>query len=121
MLELDFCNTPENLKGEYLEMYEEIQSEIIRTTRFDENSDFSTTYLDRIDTTRNSKIKAEEKFPLSEQVYMIGKLFDGIECRILLDTGTTKSFISKSHYLPYKSLHPLPTFAFKMQRIQVGN
>ena len=53
------------------------QSEVISTTRFDENSDLSTTYLGRIDITRASKIKAEEKFPISEQGYMIGKLLDG--------------------------------------------
>ena len=56
---------------------------MISTTRFDENSDLSTTYLGRIDITRTSKIKAEEKFPISEQGYMIGKLLDGTECQIL--------------------------------------
>ena len=80
-------------------MYEGIQSEVIITTRFDENSDLHTTYLGRIDITRTSKIKAEEKFPIPEQGYMIGKLLDGTECQILLDTGASKSFVSKSHYL----------------------
>ena len=42
-------------------MYEGIQSEVIGINRFDENSDSSTTYLGRIDTTRASKIKAEEQ------------------------------------------------------------
>ena len=98
MLELDFGNSPEKLKGDYLDMYEGIQSEVIGTTRFDESSDFSTTYLGRIDIARSSKIKAEEKFPISEQGYMIGKLLDGTECQILLDTGASKSLVSKSHY-----------------------
>ena len=60
ILELDFGNTPEKLRGDYLNMYDGIQSEVIRTTRFDENSDLSTTYLGKIDITRASKIKAEE-------------------------------------------------------------
>ena len=30
--------------------------------------------------TRASKIKVEEKFPISEIGYMVGKLLDGIEC-----------------------------------------
>ena len=60
ILKLDFDNTPEKLKGEYLNIFEGIQSEIISTTSFDENSDLSTTYLGRIDTTGTSKIKAEE-------------------------------------------------------------
>ena len=71
-------------------MYEGIQSEVISTTRFHENTDLSTTCLGRIDITRTSKIEAEEKFPMSEQGYMIGKLLDGTECQILLDTGASK-------------------------------
>ena len=61
------------------------------TTNFDENSDLSTTYLGRIDITRLDKIKAKERFPISEQGYRVGNLLDGIECHILLDTGASKS------------------------------
>ena len=38
-----------------------------------------------------------------------------------LDTGASKSFMSKSFYMHCKSLHSLPKFASKTQRIQVGN
>ena len=62
MLELDFGDTPEKWKGEYLDVYEGIQLKILSTTRFDENSDLSTTYLGKVDTSKNSKIKAEESF-----------------------------------------------------------
>ena len=41
-------------------MYEGIQSEIVNTTRFDENSDLSTTYLGRSDRAKGDKLKAEE-------------------------------------------------------------
>ena len=41
-------------------MYVGVQSEVLSTTRFDKNSDLSTTYLGRIDMTKSSKIKAEE-------------------------------------------------------------
>ena len=80
-------------------MDEGIQPEVISTTRFDENSDLNTTYLGRIDTARASKIKAEEKIPISDQGYTVGKLLDRTECQILLDTGASKSFMSKSHYI----------------------
>ena len=56
-----------------------------------------------------------------KQGYTVGKLLDGTECQILLDTGAIKSFMSKSYYLHCKSLHSLPKFASKTQRIQVGN
>ena len=86
-------------------MHEGIQSEVLGTTRFDENSNLSTKYLDRVDTTTVSKIKVEERFPISEQGYTVGKLLDGMECQILLDMRASKSFMSKSHYLRCKSYH----------------
>ena len=51
----------------------------------------------------------------------MGKLLDGTECQILLNMGASKSFMSKSYYMCCTSLHSLPTFASKIQRIQVGN
>ena len=46
---------------------------------------------------------------------------DGTECQVLLDTGASKSFMSKSYYLHCRLLHSLPKFTSKTQRIQVGN
>ena len=53
--------TPEKLKEGYLDEYEGIQSEILSTTRFNENSGLSMTYLGRVKTTKTSKIKVELK------------------------------------------------------------
>ena len=44
---------------------------------------------------------------------MLGKLLDGTECQLLLDTGASKSFMSKSFYMHCKSLHSLPKFALE--------
>ena len=95
LVELDFGNMPHKLCEEYLDVYEGIQSEIVNTTRFDENSDLSATYLGRSDKTGNDKLKAEE----SEHGYTSSKLLDGTECQLLLDTGASKSFMSKSFYM----------------------
>ena len=51
----------------------------------------------------------------------MAKLLDGTECQILFDMGASKSFMSKSYYMHCKSLHSLPKFASKTQRIQVDN
>ena len=120
-IKLDFNDTPLFLCKENLDMYDGIQTEIVNTSRFNENPDLSTTYLGRSDKARNNKLKAEELFPISEHGYMSGKLLDGTECQLLLDTGMSKSFMSKSFYMQCKSLHFLPRFASKTQRIQVGN
>ena len=53
----------------------------------------------------------EEKFLITEQEDTVGKLLDGMECQILLDTGASKSFMSKLYFLHvnifthYQSLH----------------
>ena len=121
MAEIEFGPTPDVLKEEYLNVYKGIQSEIVNTTRFNGNSDLSTTYLGMSDRSKNDKFKAEKSFPISEEGYTLGKLLHGTECQLLLDRGASKSFMSKSFYMHCKSLHSLPKFAFKTQRIQVGN
>ena len=120
--EVDFGTTSQNLQDEYLDVYEGIQSDIVSPSRFDENSDIGTTCLGRIGQEESqNKLKAEESFPISENGYILGRLLDGMKCQLLLDTGASKSFMSKSYYMHCKSLHTLPKFAATMQRIQVGN
>ena len=66
--EVDFGTTSQNLQDEYLDVYEGIQSDIVSSSRFDENSDISTTYLGRIGQEESQdKLKAEESFPISEK------------------------------------------------------
>ena len=120
--ELDFGSIPQKLQEEYLDVYEGIQSDIVISSRFDENSDISTTYLGRIENMESQdKLKAEESFPISENNYTLGRLLDGTKCQLLLDTGASKSIMSKSFYMQCKSLQTLPKFTSTMQRIQVEN
>ena len=119
--ELDFGTTPQKFQEEYMDIYEGIHSEIVSSNRFDENSNLSTTYLGRVDKEQQHKLKAKKSFPISEHGYTSGRLLDGTECQLLLDTGASKSFMSKSFYMRCKSLHSLPKFASRTQKIQVGN
>ena len=120
-IDIDFGESPEVMKNSYMDVYDNIYAEVVMTSRFDENVDLITTYLGRVDMKRDEVIKAEERFPISEQGFVKGKLMNGEECQILLDTGESKLYMSKSYYLRCKSLHNLPKFASKTQRIQVGN
>ena len=56
-----------------------------------ENSHLSTIYLGQTKIARDTKIKAEERFPITGQGFASRKLLDGMECQILLDMGATKS------------------------------
>ena len=119
--ELDFSAIPQKLQ-EYMDIYEGIHSDIVSSNRFNENSDISTTYLGKIENGGNKdKLKAEESFPISENGYTLGRLLDGTKCQLLLDTGMSKSFMSKSFYMQCKSLHTLPIFASTTHKIKVGN
>ena len=100
----------DKVRDEHFDKYDAIYAEISQATRFDEGTDLSTTYLGKMDMTRDKTIKAEEKFPISGQGYTNNKLLDNTECSILTDTGASKSYMSTSYYMQCKSLHALLKF-----------
>ena len=118
---LNFGNSPESLKSEYLDMYKGVYMEVISTDKFDEDTDISTTYLVQVDMTRNTEVKAEEHFPITAGGYTRGQLLDGTDCDVLINTGASKSYMSKSYFLQCKLLHVMPKFTSTTKRIQVGN
>ena len=61
-IEVVFGPTPDILKEKYLDVYEGIQSLIVYTTRFDENSDLSTTYLGKPDRSKMTNLKQKSLF-----------------------------------------------------------
>ena len=105
----------DKVRDEYFDRYDGIYADILQATRFDESTDLSIIYLGQTGMTREQIIKREEKFPISRQGYTHGKLLDNTECSILIDTGPSKSYTSKSYYMWCKSLHPLPKFASTTQ------
>ena len=120
-LDIDFGLYPDATKARYLDVYEDVIAEMVCASKFDENSDLSMMYLGQTNMTRSTRIKAKERFPINGQGFASEKLLDGMECQILLDTGATKTYMSKLYYLRCKALHVLPKFSSNMQRIQVGN
>ena len=72
--DVDFGTNPETMRSNCLDMYEGVHAEVVYTNRFDENSDLSTTYSGQKEMTRETKIKVEEKIPISGQGYNLGKL-----------------------------------------------
>ena len=118
---LNFGDSSTKLKSKYLDLYKGIYVEIVSSNRFDEDTDLSNTYLGQTDMTRDMEIKAEESFPITAHGYTKGKLLDGTKCGILVDTGMSKSYMSKYYFMRCKSLHSLPKFTSTTTRVQVGN
>ena len=63
--DVNFGSSSDRLKAEYLDVHEGVYAEIISTDKFDEDMDFSTTYLGQLDMTRNTEVEAEENFPIT--------------------------------------------------------
>ena len=85
-LRVSLADSLDRSKEEYLDKYEGVRPEILYSTRFDGNSNLSTTNLGNIYTTQDNDLAIEEKFAITEQGYAVGKLLNGTECQILLDT-----------------------------------
>ena len=80
---------------------------------------WSTTYLGQVNVSRDTEVKADNSFPTTARGYTRGELLDGTDCEILIDTGASKSYMSKSYFMQCKSLHTLPKFTSSTQRIHV--
>ena len=109
------------MKQESLDIFESIKSDVMYAAQYGENSDKGTTYLGMPKMKRLDELKAEQKALMTEDCYIPSKLLDGTDCRILLDTGACKSFISKTFYLNCPSLHSSPKLVSKTKNILVGN
>ena len=114
---IDFSGVSEKLKSDYLDVYDRVYAEVISTNRFDDDTDLSTTYLGQVDMSRKTEVKAEESFAMNTAGHTRGELLDGTKCEILRDTGTSKSYMSKSYYMQCKSLHAMPKFTSTTRRI----
>ena len=94
---IDFTGVSEKLKLDYLDVYDGVYAEVISTNRFHEDTDLSTTYLGQTDMSRKAGLRAEESFAMNAAGHTRGELLDGTECEILIDTGMSISYMSKSY------------------------
>ena len=69
-MNIDFGESPNVLKGKYMDVYENVFAEVVTTNRFDENVDLSTMYVGKIGMKREDIMKAEESFPISVQGFL---------------------------------------------------
>ena len=69
-LDIDFGICPDVLKLKYVDVYEDVYAERVYANKFNENSDLSMTYLGQTKMMRDTKIKAEEIFPITGQGFV---------------------------------------------------
>ena len=111
----------EQLQADYLDRYEGVQAQIHQACQFDDSSAVHTIYLGRIKRSRKKFPKCSRGIFNHRSIYKVGSLLDATDHKILLDSGATKSFMSKLDYLRNKSLLGFPKLSSKTKVIQVGN
>ena len=111
----------QRLKQDYMDVFEGIKSGVTYTAKHDENSDIGKTYLGTSKMRRQDELKAEHKALITKDCYIHGKLLDGADCKIVLNTVVSKSFMSKIFYLNCPSLHSSPKFLSRTKNILVGD
>ena len=112
-------NTP--IVTDYLDQYDAISNKLHDTRSFHDNRDISTTYLGKENITRETEFSPEASFPINVKSHTTGRTIQGDKVDLLLDTGASKSYMSKSYYMNHPVLHSLPKYQTHIKNLQVGN
>ena len=62
---VDFGRGPEELKAEYLDVYEGVCAKVVSMDGFGEDTDLGATYLGQVDMAGNVEVGVEEDFPIA--------------------------------------------------------
>ena len=118
MAPLEFHYMP---ASEYLDRYNGITSELNVNMEYDDAVDVTTTYLGHESIKITDTFHPEQAFPIYSNCHMHGQFVGGGMLDILLDTGASKSYMSKAFYMRHPHLHKYPKFNSTVRNLQVGN
>ena len=107
--------------SEYLTYQHDTVAELNINRSYDDLLDVSTTYLSPDLIQSNHVFNAEPSFPITLDCHTDGELLAGGKLDILLDTGASKSYMSKAFYMQHPHLHKFPKFQSATRHLQVGN
>ena len=97
--EVRFDSHIDSLKQEYLVIFKGVSQMLHIQFTYDENSDMWITYLKMSKMKEQDELKTEHRISITNGCYIPGKLLDGTDFKVLLDTGASKSFMYKIFYL----------------------
>ena len=109
------------LASEYMDRYEGITSELNVNMEYDDAIDVTTTYLGPESIRITDTFYPEQAFPIYPNCHTEGQFVGGGVIDILLDTGASKSYMSKAFYMRHTHLHKYPKFHSTIRNLQVGN
>ena len=118
MAPLEFHHMP---ASEYLDRYDGITPELNVNMEYDDVVDVTTTYLGHESIRITDTFRPEQAFPIHLNCHTWGQFVGGGMLDILLDTGASKSYMSKGFYMRHPHLHKYPKFNSMVKNLQVGN
>ena len=118
MAPLEFQHMP---ISEYLDRYDGITSGLNVNMEYDDAVDVTTTYLCHESIKITDTFRPEQAFPIYSNCHTWGQFVGGGMLDILLDTGASKSYMSKGFYVRHPHLHKYPKFNSMVRNLQVGN
>ena len=107
--------------SEYMDRYDGIAIELNVNMDYNDAVDVTTTYLGREVMEITDNFQPEQAFPIYSNCHTRGQFTGGGMIDILLDTGASKSYMSKGFYMRHSHLHRYPKFNSKIRNLQVGN
>ena len=118
MAPLDFRYMP---ASEYMDRYHGVTSELNVNMEYDDAVDVTTTYLGQESLNLTDIFYPEQAFSIHPNCHTKGQFVGGGMIDVLLDTGASKSYMSKSFYMRHTHLHKYPKFHSTIRNLQVGN
>ena len=88
---------------------------------YDDAVDVTTAYLGQEAVNITDTFQPEQDFPIYSNCHTRGQFAGGGMIDILLNTGASKSYMSKGFYMSHPHLHRYPKFNSTIKNLQVGN
>ena len=107
--------------SEYMDRYNGVTIELNVNMDYDDAVDVTTTYLGQESVEITDTFQPEQTFPIHSNCHNWGQFAGGGTIDILLDTGASKSYMSKGFYMRHPHLHKYPKFNSTIRNLQVGN
>ena len=111
----------EGVKETFKDRFEDVVHYLHATEKFIDSRDISTTYLGVDNLTLKDFHVAECSFPIYSNSHTWGQLVGGSTIDILLDSGASKCYMSKTFYDKNPSLHKLPKYQTNIKGLRVGS
>ena len=116
-----FLHMTEGFSSEYINSAHEASFELNFLDSYNDSVDISVTYLGEDNVSPKDRFYPMCKVPFTPTGRTVGTILGGPACHVLIDTGATTSYLSKTFYLSNPCLHSYPKFTPRFAGIQVGN